>query len=30
MHAARWYCATTERFEMVRPTWAEWVQQGKA
>jgi flavin reductase (DIM6/NTAB) family NADH-FMN oxidoreductase RutF len=30
MHAARWYCATTDQFEMVRPTWAEWVQQGRA
>jgi flavin reductase (DIM6/NTAB) family NADH-FMN oxidoreductase RutF len=30
MHAARWYCATTDRFEMVRPTWAEWVRQGRA
>jgi flavin reductase (DIM6/NTAB) family NADH-FMN oxidoreductase RutF len=29
MHAARWYCAATDRFEMVRPTWAEWVQQGR-
>jgi len=29
MHAARWYCATTDRFEMVRPTWAQWVEEGK-
>jgi flavin reductase (DIM6/NTAB) family NADH-FMN oxidoreductase RutF len=29
MHAARWYCAATDRFEMVRPTWAQWVEEGK-
>ena len=29
MHAARWYCAATNRFEMVRPTWAQWVEEGK-
>jgi flavin reductase (DIM6/NTAB) family NADH-FMN oxidoreductase RutF len=29
MHAARWYCAATDRFEMVRPTWAQWVNEGK-
>ena len=29
MHAARWYSATTDRFEMVRPTWAQWVKDGK-
>jgi flavin reductase (DIM6/NTAB) family NADH-FMN oxidoreductase RutF len=29
MHAARWYCATTDCFEMVRPTWAQWVEEGK-
>jgi flavin reductase (DIM6/NTAB) family NADH-FMN oxidoreductase RutF len=29
MHAARWYCAATDRFEMVRPTWAQWVDEGK-
>jgi flavin reductase (DIM6/NTAB) family NADH-FMN oxidoreductase RutF len=29
MHAARWYCALTDRFEMVRPTWAQWVEAGK-
>jgi flavin reductase (DIM6/NTAB) family NADH-FMN oxidoreductase RutF len=30
MHAARWYCAATDRFEMVRPTWAQWIEEGKA
>jgi flavin reductase (DIM6/NTAB) family NADH-FMN oxidoreductase RutF len=29
MHAARWYCAATDRFEMVRPTWAQWLREGK-
>lgn len=29
MHAARWYCSTTDRFEMVRPTWAQWISEGK-
>ena len=29
MHAARWYCALTDRFEMVRPTWAQWVEEGR-
>jgi len=29
MHAARWYCSTTDRFEMVRPTWEQWMEQGK-
>jgi hypothetical protein len=29
MHAARWYCATTDRFEMVRPTWQQWMEEGK-
>jgi len=29
MHAARWYCASTDRFEMARPTWAQWVAEGK-
>jgi hypothetical protein len=29
MHAARWYCAATDRCEMVRPTWAQWVNEGK-
>jgi flavin reductase (DIM6/NTAB) family NADH-FMN oxidoreductase RutF len=29
MHAARWYCAATDWFEMVRPTWAQWVTEGK-
>jgi flavin reductase (DIM6/NTAB) family NADH-FMN oxidoreductase RutF len=30
MHAARWYCSTADRFEMVRPTWPQWVNEGKA
>ncbi len=29
MHAARWYCSTTDRFEMVRSTWAQWINEGK-
>lgn len=29
MHAAKWYTRTTDRFAMDRPTWAEWVKQGK-
>jgi flavin reductase (DIM6/NTAB) family NADH-FMN oxidoreductase RutF len=29
MHAARWYCTATDCFEMVRPTWAQWVKEGK-
>ena len=29
MHAARWYCSTVDRFEMVRPTWAQWTNEGK-
>jgi flavin reductase (DIM6/NTAB) family NADH-FMN oxidoreductase RutF len=29
MHAARWYATTADRFEMARPTWAEWVRDGK-
>lgn len=29
MHAARWYCAATDRFEMVRPTWAQWLKEGR-
>jgi flavin reductase (DIM6/NTAB) family NADH-FMN oxidoreductase RutF len=29
MHAARWYCSTMDRFEMVRPTWKQWTEQGK-
>jgi flavin reductase (DIM6/NTAB) family NADH-FMN oxidoreductase RutF len=26
MHAAKWYCRTSDRFTMDRPTWADWVQ----
>lgn len=29
MHAARWYSTTTDRFEMIRPTWAQWRSEGK-
>jgi flavin reductase (DIM6/NTAB) family NADH-FMN oxidoreductase RutF len=29
MHAARWYCSTADRFEMVRPTWKQWMDEGK-
>ena len=24
MHGAKWYTRTWDRFEMERPTWAEW------
>ena len=30
MHAARWYSTTADRFEMVRPTWAQRVKEGKS
>ena len=30
MHAARWYATTADHFEMERPTWAQWVREGKA
>jgi len=30
MHGARWYAKLSDRFAMDRPTWAEWVRQGKA
>lgn len=26
MHAAKWYCRTSDRFAMDRPTWADWVK----
>ncbi len=29
MHAARWYCSTADRFEMVRPTWKQWMDEGR-
>jgi flavin reductase (DIM6/NTAB) family NADH-FMN oxidoreductase RutF len=29
MHAAKWYTRTADQFEIARPTWAEWVKQGK-
>jgi len=30
MHAARWYSTTADRFEMVRPAWAQRVKEGKS
>ncbi len=27
MHAAKWYARTSDRFEMLRPTWAQWSAQ---
>jgi flavin reductase (DIM6/NTAB) family NADH-FMN oxidoreductase RutF len=29
LHGAKWYARLSDRFEMERPTWAEWVRQGK-
>jgi flavin reductase (DIM6/NTAB) family NADH-FMN oxidoreductase RutF len=29
MHGAKWYAKMSDRFEMERPTWADWVRQGK-
>jgi flavin reductase (DIM6/NTAB) family NADH-FMN oxidoreductase RutF len=29
MHGAKWYAKLSDCFEMERPTWAEWVRQGK-
>lgn len=29
MHGARWYSTTSDRFAMDRPTWAQWVKDGK-
>ena len=29
MHGAKWYAKLSDRFEMERPAWAEWVRQGK-
>jgi flavin reductase (DIM6/NTAB) family NADH-FMN oxidoreductase RutF len=29
MHAARWYCSTADRFEMVRSSWAQWISERK-
>jgi flavin reductase (DIM6/NTAB) family NADH-FMN oxidoreductase RutF len=29
MHGARWYAKLSDRFEMDRPTWAEWVRHKK-
>lgn len=30
MHGAKWYSRTSDRFEMERPTWADWARQDKA
>jgi flavin reductase (DIM6/NTAB) family NADH-FMN oxidoreductase RutF len=30
MHGARWYAKLSDLFAMDRPTWADWVRQGKA
>jgi flavin reductase (DIM6/NTAB) family NADH-FMN oxidoreductase RutF len=30
MHGAKWYTRTTDQFAMDRPTWADWVREGKA
>lgn len=30
MHGAKWYAKLSDRFEMERPTWVDWVRQGKA
>jgi flavin reductase (DIM6/NTAB) family NADH-FMN oxidoreductase RutF len=30
MHGAKWYAKLSDRFEMERPTWVEWLKQGKA
>ena len=27
MHGARWYAKLSDRFDMERPTWAEWVRR---
>jgi flavin reductase (DIM6/NTAB) family NADH-FMN oxidoreductase RutF len=29
MHGAKWYAKLSDRFEMERPTWAEWVHQSE-
>lgn len=30
MHAAKWYCRTSDGFAMDRPNWAEWSRSPKA
>lgn len=30
MHGAKWYARLSDRFEMERPTWAQWVRQSGA
>lgn len=29
MHGARWYAKLSDRFAIDRPTWAQWVREGK-
>jgi flavin reductase (DIM6/NTAB) family NADH-FMN oxidoreductase RutF len=29
MHGAKWYTRTSDLFAMDRPTWADWVREGK-
>jgi flavin reductase (DIM6/NTAB) family NADH-FMN oxidoreductase RutF len=29
MHGAKWYTKTSDRFEMERPSWSDWIKQGK-
>jgi hypothetical protein len=29
MHDVRWYAKLSDRFAMDRPTWAQWVREGK-
>jgi len=30
MHGAKWYARLSDRFEMERPTWAQWGRQSGA
>jgi flavin reductase (DIM6/NTAB) family NADH-FMN oxidoreductase RutF len=30
MHGAKWYSRTSDLFEMIRPTWADWQKEGRA
>lgn len=29
MHAAKWYCRTSDRFAMDRPNWADWNKENR-
>jgi hypothetical protein len=29
MHGAKWYTKLSDRFEMERPTWANWARQNE-